>query len=82
MSTTWSASTVTPENSRLLTTGRITILEISTRLSLGRGTVYAMLESGLLPGIRVGRRWIVTRFALDEWERTCGTVTTNAYREN
>jgi len=64
-----------------LTTSRMTIPEISTRLSLGRGTIYAMLEAGLLPGIRIGRRWIVTRFALDEWERTCGVVT-NAYREN
>ena len=64
------------------TTSRLTILEISARLSLGRGTIYTMLEAGTLPGIRVGRRWIVTRFALDEWERSCGMVTTNAYREN
>jgi excisionase family DNA binding protein len=63
-------------------TSRLTIPEISARLSLGRGTVYEMLESGVLPGIRVGRRWIVTRCALDEWEKTCGMVTTNAYRES
>ena len=31
-----------------------------------------MLEQGIIPGIRLGRRWIVTRNAYEEWERTCG----------
>jgi hypothetical protein len=31
-----------------------------------------MLEQGLLPGIRLGRRWIVTRHSYEQWERTCG----------
>jgi hypothetical protein len=31
-----------------------------------------MLEQGLLPGVRLGRRWIVTRHAYELWERTCG----------
>jgi hypothetical protein len=34
-----------------------------------------MLEQGLLPGIRLGRRWIVTRHAFEAWEKTCGTRT-------
>ena len=51
---------------------RMTIPEIAQRLSIGRLAVYTMLEKGLLPGIRVGRRWIVTRHAFDLWERTCG----------
>jgi excisionase family DNA binding protein len=36
---------------------RMTIPEIARRLNIGRLAVYAMLEQGLLPGIRIGRRW-------------------------
>jgi excisionase family DNA binding protein len=53
---------------------RISIPEIAHRLSIGRLAVYAMLEQGMLPSIRVGRRWIVTRHAYEQWERTCGTT--------
>jgi excisionase family DNA binding protein len=52
--------------------GRISIPEIAARLSIGRLAVYSMLERGMLPGLRLGRRWIVTRHAYDQWELTCG----------
>jgi excisionase family DNA binding protein len=52
---------------------RITVPEIAQRLNVGRMAVYAMLEQRILPGIRVGRKWIITRHAYDQWERTCGT---------
>ena len=51
---------------------RISIPEIAERLSVGRLAVYSMLEQGIIPGIRLGRRWIVTRQAFEQWERTCG----------
>ena len=51
----------------------MSIPEIARRLGIGRLAVYTMLEQGLLPGIRLGRRWIVTRPAFDVWEKTCGT---------
>jgi excisionase family DNA binding protein len=51
---------------------RITVPEIARRLDIGRLAVYAMLEGGILPGIRLGRRWIVTRHAYEAWEHTCG----------
>ena len=51
---------------------RITVQEIARRLSIGRLTIYAMLEDGIMPGIRLGRRWIITRHAYEQWERTCG----------
>ncbi len=54
------------------TSTRLSIPEIASRLSVGRLTVYAMLEKGIIPGVRVGNRWIVTRSALELWERTCG----------
>ncbi len=51
---------------------RLSVMEIAERLDIGKMAVYAMLESGALPGIRVGKRWLVTRFAYEQWERTCG----------
>jgi len=51
---------------------RISVKEIAHRLDVGRLTVYAMLEQGIMPGIRLGRRWIITRHAYEQWERTCG----------
>ena len=54
---------------------RMTVEEIARRLDIGRLAVYTMLEQGLLPGIRLGRRWIVTRAAFENWERNCGMPT-------
>jgi len=52
--------------------GRMSVPEIARRLNIGRVAVYQMLEQSILPGIRLGRRWIVTRHAFEAWERTCG----------
>jgi excisionase family DNA binding protein len=54
------------------TTGRISIDEIAKRLTVGRRTVYQMLEHKIIPAIRFGKRWIVTLKAFEEWERKCG----------
>jgi excisionase family DNA binding protein len=51
---------------------RITVEEIARRLNIGRQTVYAMLEQKVLPGIRLGQRWLITRHAYEQWEKTCG----------
>jgi excisionase family DNA binding protein len=52
--------------------GRISVPEIASRLGIGRLAVYAMLEQEIIPAIRLGRRWIITRHAYEYWERTCG----------
>jgi excisionase family DNA binding protein len=52
--------------------GRITVPEIAQRLGIGRLAVYAMLEQGIIPAVRLGRRWIITWHAYEQWERTCG----------
>lgn len=52
---------------------RMTVDEIARRLNIGRRAVYAMLDQGILPGVRLGQRWLITRHAYLEWERTCGT---------
>jgi excisionase family DNA binding protein len=54
---------------------RITIPEIAERLAIGRQAVYAMLEQRIIPAIRLGKRWIVTRHAYENWERSAGTST-------
>ena len=54
---------------------RISVLEITRRLNIGRLAVYSMLEQGIIPGLRLGRRWIITRHAYLAWERTCGLRT-------
>jgi excisionase family DNA binding protein len=54
---------------------RMSIPEIANRLSVGRIAVYTMLEQGIIPAVRLGRRWIVTRHAYEQWERTCGMRT-------
>jgi excisionase family DNA binding protein len=51
---------------------RMSVPEIARRLNVGRIAVYSLLERGMIPGIRLGRRWIVTRHAYETWERTCG----------
>jgi len=62
--------------------GRISIRKIAIRLSIGRAAVYKMLEEHVIPAIRLGKRWLVTRHAYLAWERGCGreniqTDTTN-----
>jgi excisionase family DNA binding protein len=52
---------------------RMSVEEIARRLQIGRLAVYTTLEQRVLPGIRLGRRWIITRQAYEQWERTCGT---------
>jgi excisionase family DNA binding protein len=53
----------------------MSIPEIAKRLPVGRVAVYTMLEQGIIPAIRLGRRWIVTRHAFENWARTCGVLT-------
>ena len=53
--------------------GRISVPEIAQRLRIGRLAVYSMLEQGIIPGVRLRRRWIVTRRAYLVWEETCGS---------
>ncbi len=53
-------------------TARLTPKEVAVRLGIGPKAVYALLDQGILPGIRLGKRWLITRHAYEEWERTCG----------
>jgi excisionase family DNA binding protein len=52
--------------------GRISIDEMAAFLAVGKATVYAMLNQRIIPAIKVGKRFIVTRHAFNAWEQTCG----------
>jgi excisionase family DNA binding protein len=51
---------------------RITIDEITRDLNLGRVRVYEMLKQHIIPNIRLGRSYLVTRHAYEEWKKICG----------
>jgi excisionase family DNA binding protein len=51
---------------------RVTVEEICRDLHLGRVLVYEMLEQKIIPNIRVGRNYIVSRYAYEEWKKTLG----------
>ena len=61
-----------PEQTTDSLSGRISVPEIARRLRIGRLAVYALLEQRIIPGVRLGRRWIITRHAYEQWECTCG----------
>jgi excisionase family DNA binding protein len=41
-------------------------------LAVGQMAVYRMLEEKIIPAVRVGKRWVVTRKAFEKWEESCG----------
>lgn len=50
----------------------MTVQEIAGRLAVGQMAVYRMLEEKIIPAVRVGKRWVVTRKAFEKWEESCG----------
>jgi excisionase family DNA binding protein len=57
---------------RVEPSGRVSVEETAAHLNIGRLAVYALLERRIIPAVRLGRRWIITRHAYRHWERTCG----------
>jgi excisionase family DNA binding protein len=53
---------------------RVTVDEIVRDLQLGRVRVYHLLDLNVIPNVRVGRRYLITRHAYEEWKKTCGLV--------
>lgn len=43
----------------------ISVEEAARLLGIAKGTAYRAVRAGQLPAIRIGRRWIVPRRALD-----------------
>lgn len=51
----------------------ITIPEIADRLDVCEETVYDLCKRHVIPSIRPGRRFIISRNAYEKWEATIGT---------
>ena len=51
----------------------ITIPEIADRLDVCEETVYDLCKRHMIPSIRPGRRFIISRTAYEKWEATIGT---------
>ena len=41
--------------------------EVAKLLGLHANSVYTMLKSGELPGVRAGRKWLISKRRLDAW---------------
>ncbi len=40
---------------------------VAERLGLDKNTVYKYLQDGVIPGLRLGHRWLISESALAEW---------------
>lgn len=60
--------------------GALTIDEAASRVGVDRKTAYACLRHGLLPGAKVGARWIVLEADLEAWLRAGGRAELEAAR--
>lgn len=60
----------------------LTVEEAARALSLGRSKTYALLASGALPVVRIGRSVRVPAAALREWAEQLTHGTTSAGQES
>ena len=44
-----------------------TVDEVAALLGVARGVAYDNVRSGLIPAVRVGRRWLVPRSRFHAW---------------
>ena len=45
----------------------LTAKEVSKRLRVGLSQIYEGCARGEIPALRIGRRWLIPRAALDHW---------------
>ena len=53
-----------------------TLAEIAQLLSRSRGGTYELVRQGVIPAVRLGRRWVIPKIRFHAWldERADGTV--------
>jgi len=54
----------------------IGVVEAARRLGISRNSVYSRIRSGELPGIRIGKRYLIGIKALEQFVATGGKGTT------
>ena|SRR5579871_1784704 len=60
----------------------ITIPEIADRLDVCEETVYDLCKRHVIPSIRPGRRFIISRAAYEKWETTIGEKPFDKHRDS
>lgn len=48
------------------------VTALAAYIGLSRGLTYSFLNAGKIPSIRLGRRFVLPRTAIDEWLRAAG----------
>jgi excisionase family DNA binding protein len=66
----------TDKNGRGQQTGNVypSVDALAEDLGLSRQSTYAALNNGIIPHIRVGKRFILPRTAIQDWLRAAGGV--------
>ena len=54
-----------------------TVDEVAALLGVARGVAYENVRNGLIPAVRVGRRWLVPRSRFHAWLDTTGPAATS-----
>ena len=54
-----------------------TVDEVAALLGVARGVAYENVRNGLIPAVRVGRRWLVPRSRFHAWLDTTGSAATS-----
>ena len=43
----------------------VTVEDVAAKLGIGRNQAYDAVKSGLIPSLRLGRRWLISRRTLE-----------------
>ena len=54
-----------------------TVDEVAVLLGIARDVAYENVRSGLIPAVRVGRRWLVPRSRFHAWLDATSSAATN-----
>ena len=48
-----------------------TVTEVACLLSLSRGGTYELVRQGVIPAVRLGRRWVIPKTRFHAWLDEC-----------
>src|SRR5687767_6114864 len=40
---------------------------LAEKLGIDRNTVYRMLQEGVIPGVQIGRKWLISELRVEAW---------------
>lgn len=49
-----------------------TVKEVKEMLGIGENKAYEMVQCGIIPNIKMGKRYIIPKVAFDNWLANCG----------